>query len=73
MGGKAPMQSPPSSMPEGVTTASEKAAQSVAKEKAGLIGSKKKGMYGTILTSGKGLEEDASTSKTLLGGSKPIY
>ena len=31
------------------------------------------GMYGTILTSGKGVEEEAATSKTMLGGSKPIY
>ena len=68
MGGKAPMQSPPSSIPEDVVSASEKAAQSAEKEKEALIGSKRKGLYGTILTSGKGLEEDASTSKTMLGG-----
>jgi len=29
---------------------------------------KKKGQYGTILTSGTGVEEEANTSKTVLGG-----
>jgi uncharacterized membrane protein len=39
-----------------------------AKEKA--MGVKKKGQYGTILTSGQGVEEDATTSNSLLGGKK---
>lgn len=72
MGGKAKMQSPPAAMPEDVTTASEKAAAKAEGEKQALIGGKKKGMYGTILTSGKGVEEEASTSKTMLGGGMPL-
>ena len=39
-------------------------------EKQKALGTKRKGMYGTILTSGTGVEEEASTSKTLLGGTK---
>ena len=34
------------------------------------MGVKKKGQYGTILTSGKGVEEEADTSTSLLGGKK---
>jgi len=33
-----------------------------------MLGSKKKGMYGTILTSGEGVTEEANTEKTVLGG-----
>ena len=39
-------------------------------EKQKAIGAKKKGMYGTILTTGKGVEEEATTSSSLLGGKK---
>ena len=67
------MQAPPTSFPEDVTAAEKRAEEQLAKEKEGMIGVKKKGMYGTILTSGKGVEEEAATSKTMLGGSKPIY
>ena len=35
-----------------------------------MIGTKKKGRYGTILTSGKGVEDEATTSSSLLGGKK---
>tara|TARA_R110000764_G_scaffold180735_3_gene266802 strand:- start:1140 stop:1358 length:219 start_codon:yes stop_codon:yes gene_type:complete len=72
MGGKAPMQQPPVADVETDAKLAESEAR-LAKEKEGLISGKKKGMYGTILTSGKGLEEDASTSKTMLGGSNPTY
>jgi hypothetical protein len=34
------------------------------------MGVKKKGQYGTILTTGKGLEDEADTSGSLLGGKK---
>ena len=37
-------------------------------EKAKALGVKRKGQYGTILTSGTGVEDEAETSKTLLGG-----
>ena len=33
-----------------------------------MLGSKRKGMYGTILTSGEGVEDDADVGTTLLGG-----
>lgn len=33
-----------------------------------MLGTKKKGMYGTILTSGTGDETEATTNKTVLGG-----
>lgn len=72
MGGKAPMQSPPSTMPDDVISASEKAEAKAEKERQALIGGKKKGMYGTILTTGKGVEEEATTSKTMLGGGTPM-
>ena len=37
-------------------------------EKQKMLGSKRKGMYGTILTSGEGVEDDAEVGQTLLGG-----
>ena len=37
-------------------------------EKQKALGTKRKGMYGTILTSGQGVEDEAETSKTKLGG-----
>ena len=39
-------------------------------EKKKMIGTKKKGMYGTIMTGGEGVEEEATTSQSLLGGKK---
>ena len=50
--------------------AADKAEAKLAKEKTAMIGTKKKGMYGTILTSGKGVEDEATTSSSLLGGKK---
>ncbi len=40
----------------------------LAEEKAKMLSSKKGGMYGTVLTSGMGVEEEATTGKTMLGG-----
>jgi len=37
-------------------------------EKQKALGTKRKGMYGTILTSGQGVEDEAETAKTKLGG-----
>ena len=37
-----------------------------------MMGAQKRGMYGTILPTGQGVQEEASTAKTLLGGSKPL-
>tara|TARA_Y100001938_G_C8055372_1_gene414116 strand:- start:1267 stop:1488 length:222 start_codon:yes stop_codon:yes gene_type:complete len=72
MGGKAPMQSPPAALPTDVQDASAKAEAKVEKERQAMIGGKKKGMYGTILTGGTGVEDEVSTAKTMLGSGKPI-
>ena len=69
MGGKSQPQMPPPVD----TSVQDKQAESEAKlaaEKEKAIGAKKKGMYGTILTTGKGVEEEATTSSSLLGGKK---
>tara|TARA_R100000278_G_scaffold16941_1_gene17045 strand:+ start:424 stop:639 length:216 start_codon:yes stop_codon:yes gene_type:complete len=69
MGGKAQPQMPPpvdTSVQDKVDASEAK----LAKEKEKAIGAKKKGMYGTILTTGKGVEEEATTSSSLLGGKK---
>ena len=69
MGGKAQPQMPPPVD----TSVQDKVDASEAKleaEKQKAIGAKKKGMYGTILTTGKGVEEEATTSSSLLGGKK---
>jgi hypothetical protein len=39
-------------------------------EKGKMLATKKRGQYGTILTSGQGVEDEADTSQTLLGGKK---
>jgi uncharacterized membrane protein len=69
MGGKSAPQMPPpvdTSVQDKLDASEAKLAS--AKEKA--MGVKKKGQYGTILTSGQGVEEDATTSNSLLGGKK---
>ena len=38
------------------------------KEKGKMLATKKKGQYGTVLTSGMGVDEEANTGKTALGG-----
>ncbi len=70
MGLKQPMMyempPPPAVDPE----VAKKEAESTAKleaEKRKAIGLKKKGMAGTILTSGQGLEDEASVGKSVLG------
>jgi len=40
------------------------------KEKQKMLSGKKKGMAGTVLTSGMGVEEEANTGNTLLGSNK---
>ena len=69
MGGKSAPQMPPPVD----TSVQDKVDASEAKleaEKQKAIGAKKKGTYGTILTTGKGVEEEATTSSSLLGGKK---
>jgi len=58
---------PPPIEPEIIDKTAEAEAK-VAAEKEKMLGMKKKGQYGTILTSGTGVEEEANTSKTVLGG-----
>ena len=70
MGGKAEQVPMPPAIDTSVTDAANKAEAKLASEKTAMIGAKKKGMYGTILTSGKGVEEEADTSGSLLGGKK---
>jgi|TARA_B110000305_G_scaffold234782_1_gene293376 hypothetical protein len=69
MGGKAPMQAPPP-IDNSVYEKTAAAEAKVAAEKGKMLSTKKKGQYGTILTSGQGVEEEATTSQTLLGGKK---
>ena len=69
MGGKSAPQMPP----EVDTSVQDKLDASEAKlasETSKAMGVKRKGQYGTILTSGKGLTEEADTSGSLLGGKK---
>lgn len=67
MGMKSAPQMPPQVEPEVIDKTAEAEAK-LAAEKEKMLGSKKKGMYGTILTSGQGVEEEATTNKTVLGG-----
>ena len=69
MGSKsAPMMPPPVDTSVQDKVDASEAALEAEKQKA--LSTKRKGMYGTILTSGTGVEEEAATSKTLLGGTK---
>ena len=67
MGMKSTPQMPPPIEPEILDKTAEAEAK-VAAEKEKMLGIKKKGQYQTILTSGTGVEEEANTSKTVLGG-----
>lgn len=67
MGMKSTAQMPPQVEPEVIDKTAEAEAK-VAAEKEKMLGMKKKGQYNTILTSGTGVEEEANTSKTVLGG-----
>lgn len=67
MGMKAAPQMPPP-IDTSVMDETAKAEAKLTAEKEKMLGSKKKGMYGTILTSGQGVEDEATTSKTVLGG-----
>lgn len=67
MGMKSAPQMPPP-IDTSITDKTAEAEAKVAAEKQKMLGMKKKGQYGTILTSGTGVEEEANTSKTVLGG-----
>ena len=69
MGGKSAPQMPPPVDNQAETAAADADAKLEA-EKKKMIGTKKKGMYGTIMTGGEGVEEEATTSQSLLGGKK---
>jgi len=69
MGGKAQPQMPPP-VDTRVEDAAAKAEAKLAAEKKKMIDTKKKGMGSTILNTGTGIEEEATTSTSLLGGKK---
>jgi hypothetical protein len=69
MGGKAPIQAPPA-IDQSVYDKTDAAEAKVSAEKSRMLSTNKKGQSGTILTSGQGVEEEATTSQTLLGGKK---
>ena len=69
MGGKSQPQMPPPVDNQAEKAAAEADAKLEA-EKKKMIGTKKKGMYGTIMTDGQGVEDEATTSTSLLGGKK---
>ena len=51
-----------------VTDRTEEKEAALAEEKSKMLATRKKGQYGTILTSGMGVDEEAETKKTMLGG-----
>jgi hypothetical protein len=67
MGMKSTPQMPPPVDPI-VTDKTTEAEAKLSAEKEKMLSSKKQGMYGTILTSGQGVTEEANTEKTVLGG-----
>ena len=69
MGGKPQPQMPPP-VDTSVQDKMDASDAKLAKEKEKAIGLKKKGMHGTILNTGTGIEEEATTSESLLGGKK---
>ena len=69
MGGKPQPQMPPP-VDTSVQDKMDASDAKLAKENEKAIGLKKKGMHGTILNTGTGIEEEADTSSSLLGGKK---
>ena len=69
MGGKPQPQMPPP-IDKRVVDSADAAEAKVAKEKKKMLGTQSKGMGSTILTGGAGVEEEVSTSGSLLGGKK---
>ena len=69
MGGKVQPQMPPP-VDTSVQDKMDASDAKLAKEKEKAIGLKRKGMHGTILNTGKGIEEEVDTSESLLGGKK---
>ena len=70
MGGKAPPVPMPPAVDTSVQDKLDASEAKLASETSKAMGVKKKGQYGTILTTGKGLEDEADTSGSLLGGKK---
>lgn len=69
MGGKPQAQMPPA-VDTSVQDKLDASEAKLASETSKALGVKRKGQYGTILTSGKGVTEEADTSGSLLGGKK---
>ena len=66
MGLKAPVMPPPPAVDPEVATKEAESAAKLEAEKKKAISLRKKGMGGTILTSGQGVEEEATTGKSVL-------
>lgn len=67
MGMKSAPQMPPP-VDTSVIDETKKKEAALTAEKNKMINVNKQGKYGTILTSGLGVEEEASTAKTMFGG-----
>ncbi len=67
MGLKAPVMPPPPPVDTSVQDKMDASEAKLEAEKKKAIGLKKKGMAGTILTGGQGLEDEASVGKSVLG------
>jgi hypothetical protein len=67
MGMKSAPQMPPP-VDTSVIDETKKKEAALKAEKDKMLSVNKQGKYGTILTSGLGVEEEASTAKTMLGG-----
>jgi len=66
MGLKAPVMPPPPAVDPEVATKEAESAAKLEAEKKKAISLRKKGMGGTILTGGQGVEEEATTGKSVL-------
>ena len=66
MGAKVPKMPPPPAVDPEVATKEAESAAKLEAEKKKAIGLRKKGMGGTILTGGQGVEEEAKTAASSL-------
>ena len=68
MGGKkAPSVPPPPPVDTSIQDKAREEEAKVAAEKEKMVRTKRTGRYGTILTSGKGLEEEADSARSTMG------
>ena len=73
MGGKkAPSVPPPPPVDTSIQDKAREEEAKVAAEKEKMLRTKRTGRYGTILTSGKGLEEEADSARSTMGSGNKI-